>query len=250
MDYSDDGGHAEDTQLYLITFDISSRSVLERTAVTEGPSSDYSEEEFEETVGFSCSSNSWCLFCFWAFGWAIDDFAYNIETGEMKSFMNRSSGEEGWDVNDDDDLSFDDPIMRSMTQSSDCSTAFYAIREEEEYDSLVVLGLGDDGHLSERFSFPVEEGMYIVAATQLRVFLQHGSSIKEYNAETGECCRRLGPFTQDRERRSRVGNGIDYAARSDDDRLHGVISKRRQELYVPEDGITVKAFCLEEPSIF
>jgi len=225
-------------QVSLIAFDINSRSVLQQTLATNGSEVDdaFSLEQFDMTVGFS-SSNNWCLFCLKAFGGRyIHDFAYNIETNERKIFMYKRFGG-ARRAQDDNYNSFDDHFMRSMKQASDSSRTFFAIiRRHEDRGSLEVYGLGDDGYLSKRFEFSVDGGVCIAAATQSRVFLQHGSFIDEYNAETGVCCRRLG---------------IDDEEDSDDEdkRLHCIVSKKRNVLYVPEDGITIKAFCLEEPSI-
>jgi len=123
----------------------------------------------------------------------------------------------------------------TLVQASDCPKTFFYLRVEH----VVVLELGEDGRVSERFSFRVS-GYYrtIVAASKKRVLVSiAGVKIGFYNAITGE-----------------LNGTLDMHLRH---YSTAVISHTRNEVLALEiippifsEGRTsVCAFCFEEPHL-
>jgi len=89
-----------------------------------------------------------------------------------------------------------------------------------------------NSRLVKTTSVPVDGHSIIVAATQSQVFiLRVGATVTSYDATTGATiCELRGPFDEDK-------------------LLWGEISKYRNEIFLAGAGITIKAFCLEEPQV-
>jgi len=87
-----------------------------------------------------------------------------------------------------------------------------------------------NSRLVKTTSVPVDGNNIIVAATQVFI-LRVGATVTSYDATTGATiCELRGPFDEDK-------------------LLWGEISKYRNEIFLAGAGITIKAFCLEEPQV-
>lgn len=198
--------------LAIKTVNIMDRSVKTRIVNTDLPDRDL----WAVTIGLS--NNKWLLAIVEDFAERpLIDFAYNIDTHQKCRFLSKTKdtvADFGWNP---------------MKQASDCSRTFFAVRRNF---GIVVYALGDDGYLSERLSFPAPVD-YFIAASQSHVVAKSNSSVLVYNAQTGECMRTLAGVT--------VMAGVRG--------VPCVISKSRQEIYIAQNGSTIKAFCLDEPHI-
>jgi len=115
-----------------------------------------------------------------------------------------------------------------MTKSSDPHT-ICVDRSISGSQKIQVMDIDESGLLSERVSFPNREGRaLILAVCQSRVFVQCDGTIVSHDLASGEAVVSLGPFAEE---------------------LRAVVSEKRKELFVAEDISTVKAYCLEEPSL-
>jgi len=127
------------------------------------------------------------------------------------------------------------PDFEGMAQSLDTSRTFFGLKFDHGRTTVVVCDFNENnGHISKRFLFPVDDDARIVTALKSHVLVQSRSFLKIYNARTGEFCRALGAFIENYE------DHIYYEE-------HIAFSKSRKEVYIADEGI--KAYCLEAPHI-